>query len=324
MGRRRGAALAAGLVAVPFLFGCSASTSGPTEASSSSKTIGVVVQNLADVNQGDILKGYQDQGAKYGWTIKSVDTQGDPAKANAAMKTYVQQEVAGIVSMVYEGSTLRAGISAAQAAGIPVILNGTGTLVPGVAAAISLDSGQKEAEALVKELGGNGKVLMFTFPPGAPCVQQFNSSKPVMDANPGITYTTHDVPAPGWIAEAQKATGAWLQTNPAGSGKLAIWACWDGPAFGAIAALAANKRTDVKVFGNGGEPDALTAIQNGKMTASVFFDQYTGGGLAGATLLHDAIEAGSSWQPKVVPNPNEIVDSGNVAAVCAKYPDKCR
>lgn len=319
--------MALGTISVAGLAACASKDDAPSGGSggaSGSKTIGVVVNNLSDSNQADILKGYQDQGAKYGWTVKSTDSQGDPAKANAAVSTFVQQRVAGIAVLVYQGSVLQSGISAAKAAGIPVILNGANTLVEGVAAAIPVAAGKVQAETVVQGINGQGSVLMFTYPPGAPCVAQFDESKRVFDANPGIKYTTHDVPAPGWIVEAQKATAAWLRTHPAGSGNLAIWGCWDGPTFGAMAALRSANRTDVKVYGNGGEPGALVAVKNGTMTATIFYDQYTGGGLAGAELLQGAIKAGASWTPKVQPNPSELVDANNIADLCAKYSAKCK
>lgn len=319
-----------GLCGVLALAGCGGSDHKPGAAAQPKAgggpgaTIGVVINTLADVNQADILRGVKDQGKKYGWTVKSTDTQSDPAKANAAMRTFVQQKVAGIFVTVYSGSVMQAGLTAARAAKIPVILDGANDLVPGVAAIIPLGSGEEEGKAVVEALGGSGSVLAFTFPPGAPCVAQWEQSKKVFDANPGVEYTTHDVPAPGWITEGQKATAAWLQTHPAGSSKLAIWGCWDGPTFGAIAALTAAKRKDVKVFGNGGEPDAINAIRSGKMTASIFYDQYTGGGLAGAQLLHDALVAGDKWTPKAQPNSFQRIDASNVKEVCAKYPTKCK
>lgn len=321
--RRVGAAGVAIVLAAGVLAACSDSDGSAGDSSGGSARIGVVANSLADSNQADILRGYEDQGKKYGWTVESTDSQGDAAKANAAIQTYVQQGVDGIAVMVYQAEVLQSGIQAAKASGIPVVLNGANELADGVAAVIPVAAGEAQADALIAGIGTTGDVLMFTFPPGAPCVAQLEDSSAVFDANPGIKTTTHDVPAPGWVVEGQKATATWLQTHPAGGTPLAIWGCWDGPTFGAIAALAAANRTDVKVYGNGGEPEALANVQAGKMAGTIFYDQYTGGGLSGATLLHDAIEAGSDWTPKSVPNPSEVVDSTNIADICSRYPDKC-
>ncbi|MDO8307251.1 MAG: sugar ABC transporter substrate-binding protein [Actinomycetota bacterium] len=347
--RRRATAIALTLGSALILAACSSSGTTSSDASSSeaapasseapassaapadspsaaeeAKTIGVVLNNAADSNQADILRGYEDAGKEYGWTVLSVDTQGDPAKANAAISTFVQQGVDGIAAMVYQGNVLQSGIDAAKAAGIPVILNGANELVDGAAAAIPVAAGTEQGQITVDGIEGNGSVLMFHYPPGAPCIAEFEQSTAVFDANPGVTYESHDVPAPGWEVEGQKATATWLQTHPAGEGNLAIWGCWDGPLFGAIAALNAANRDDVLVYGNGGEPLALTAVRDGTMTATILYDQYTGGGIAGAKLLNDAIAAGPSWTPVVQPNPSQLVDASNIEAICTEFPDRCK
>lgn len=341
--RRRATAVALTVVSAMIVAACSSSGTASSDAQSSEappassaapaespsaaeegKTIGVVLNNAADSNQADILRGYEDAGKKFGWTVESVDTQGDPAKANAAISTFVQRGVDGIAAMVYQGNVLQSGITAAKAAGIPVILNGANELVDGVAAAIPVAAGTEHGQLTVDGIEGKGSVLMFHYPPGAPCVAEFEQSTAVFDANPGVTYDSHDVPAPGWEVEGQKATATWLQTHPAGEGNLAIWGCWDGPLFGAIAALKAANRDDVKVYGNGGEPLALTAVRDGTMTATFLFDQYTGGGVAGAQLLNDAIAAGASWTPLVQPNPSQLVDASNIEAICTEFPDRCK
>jgi len=242
------------------------------------------------------------------------------------MEAFVQRKVNAIVVEVYESNALRTGLAAARKAKIPVFLNGSNTLAPGVAATEPVYAGIPHTTRMAKDLGGKGDVLMFTYHPGAPCVAEESQANTVLAKFPGISVKKQEVPAPGWVEAGQTATAAWLTSHPANSGPLAIWGCWDGPLIGSIAALRAAGRTDVKLYGNGGQADALAAIVKGEMTATWFYGDRTGDGVIGAKLLKSYLAtkaAGKAWKPKIVPVPSIAVDKTNVGAVCAKYKGYC-
>lgn len=290
-------------------------------------TIGIVLNNAADPNQVNVAKGWKTQGAKYGWkSFLQVDTTGSADKANAAMEAFVQRKVNAIVVQVYESSALGAGLAAARKAKIPVFLNGSNSLAPGVAATEPVYAGVPHTTRMAKDLGGTGDVLMFTYHPGAPCVAEETLADKVLKGYPGISVKKQEVPAPGWVEAGQTATIAWLTSHPANSGALAIWGCWDGPLIGSIAALRAAGRTDVKLYGNGGQADALAAILKGDMTATWFYGDRTGDGVIGAKLLKQYLAtkaAKKKWKPRIVPVPSIAVDKSNVQAICAKYKGYC-
>lgn len=304
----------------------STQTSAVAHKTAGGLTIGIVLNSAADPNQVNIAKGWTTEGAKYGWTVTQVDSMGNANQANAAMQALVQRKVGAIAVEVYESTALGTGLAAARAAHIPVVLNGSNTLAPGVIATLPVYAGVPQTTRMATDLHGKGTVLEFTFPPGAPCVAEERQADTVLKSYQGITVKKESVPSPGWVEAAQADTSAWLTSHPAGSGPLAIWGCWDGPLIGSIAALRADARTDVKLYGNGGQADALAAVKSGAMTATWFYGDRTGDGIMGANLLHDyllATKAHGKWKAKTVPVPSIVVDKGNVNAICAKSPKAC-
>ena len=55
-----------------------------------------------------------------------------------------------------------------------------------------------------------------------------------------------------------------IQAAAAGGAPLAIWSCWDDPAVGAVSALRRDGRSDVRVYGVGGNPQAIASMQLGE------------------------------------------------------------
>jgi ribose transport system substrate-binding protein len=125
---------------------------------------------------------------------------------------------------------------------------------------------------------------------------------------------------PGFFQDGAQYATAWLAAHPKGSGNLAIWGCWDDPAIGAISALRQQARTDVKVYGENGNAQALDAIQRGYMTATAWQDSVTEGARL-VDVLDDAIKAGAGWQPKAVEVPPVVVTHASVAAFIKQHPD---
>lgn len=255
----------------------SGGSSGASSASSGSGgsgkklTVGYVAYTLTAPPQQDMKKGFEQEAQKYGYTVKTVDAQGDAAKANSLMQTFVTQRVDAIVTDSFSADTLRAGITAAKQAGIPVYLGYAPGDSPDLAAAIQANAGTESASLLVKQLGPSGSVLAFTLPPGPNCVSSEKQFDAVMAANPGWKVQKQPVPVPGWAQAASSATNAWLKSHPKGQ-KLAIWGCWDGPAAGAASALVQAGRTDVKVYGQNTEADSAALLQKNDYAASYYFD----------------------------------------------------
>lgn len=283
--------------------------------------LGIVSISANEANNARFIKGAREEAAKKGWDVSVIDAQGSADQANAAMQNLVQRKAHAIIDLVFPVSSLGAGIAAAKGASVPVATWGGG-LGNGVVATDG--SGGPLAtpiiEMLVKNLGGAGALLELTYHTGEVCRQREQVADGILAKSPGIKVTKDEVRIPGYFQDGAQYATAWLAAHPAGSAKLAIWGCWDDPAIGAISALRQQGRTDVQVYGENGNAQAIEAIQKGRMTATAWQDS----GKEGERLvdtLEEAIKAGASWQPKAVEVPPVVVTQANVAEFIKAHPD---
>ena len=139
-------------------------------------------------------------------------------------------------------------------------------------------------------------------------------------AGPAVSANLLPLRQAAFGENADTFTGPYGGPRGAQSGKLAIWGCWDDPAIGAISALRQQMRTDVKVYGENGNAQAIAAIQKGFMEVTAWQNSEQ----EGVTLVDtvaDAIAAGKSWQPKAVEVPPVVVTSATVADFIKEHPD---
>lgn len=306
------------IAAVPLLLG-----PGPQAkaASSSNFLLGLVSISASEANNARFIRGAEKEATAKGWTVSVIDAQGSADQANAAMENLVQRKAGAIIDLVFPASSLGEGLAATTAADIPVATWGGG-LGKGVVA--TNGSGGPLAvpimHAIVDYLNNSGSLLELTYHTGEVCRQREEVADSILSQYPGIKATKDEVRIPGYFQDGAQYATAWLASHPAGSGKLAIWGCWDDPAIGAISALRQQMRQDVKVYGENGNAQAISLIQKGLMTATAWQNS----GAEASTLvdtLADAIAAGAVWRPKAVEVPPVVITSANVDAFIKEHPD---
>jgi ribose transport system substrate-binding protein len=305
-------------VVVPVLWG----QLPRAQAQSSPKfLLGLVSISANEANNARFIRGAQKEAAAKGWTVSVIDAAGSADQANAAIQNLVQRKAGAIIDLVFPATSLGAGLAAARAANIPVATWGGG-LGNGIVA--TNGSGGPLAIPIITAaaayLGPNGSLLALTYHTGEVCRQREEVMDGILAKSPGIKVTKNEVRIPGYFQDGAQYATAWLAAHPASAGKLAIWGCWDDPAIGAISALRQQMRTDVKVYGENGNAQAIAAIQKGFMEATAWQNSEQ----EGVTLVDtvaDAIAAGKSWQPKAVEVPPVVVTSATVADFIKEHPD---
>jgi ribose transport system substrate-binding protein len=140
-----------------------------------------------------------------------------------------------------------------------------------------VDSGRQIGDALAVAIGGSGGIvaLQGILDTGA-AKDRFAGLEESLAGNPDVELLD-DQTANFSRAEALEVTKTLLTKH--GDDIEGIWAANDDMALGALEALQQAGRPDVAVVGIDAVPDALTAIEDGRMTATVSSDGPWQGGI---------------------------------------------
>jgi ABC-type sugar transport system substrate-binding protein len=218
------------------------------------------------------------EAAKLGWQLVYTDAAGSAAKQVADVNSMIAQGVDAIFLSPREEKPLVPAVMAAKKAGIPVFLidrNVDNTLAkPGRDFVTFIGSdfiaeGKRAGEAMVEATGGKGIILELEGSTGSsPANDRKKGFDEVIAKNPGLKIVASQS---GDFArdKGRQVAESLLQAHPEAT---AIFAHNDEMAIGAIAAIeAAGKKPgkDIIVVSIDGEKDALQAIVDGKLYATV-------------------------------------------------------
>ena len=307
--------------AAPTSAPAAAATTAPAAAPAKKFVLGLVSITVSDSSNARFINGAKEAAAKLGWEVNVVDAHGNADEANAAFQNLAQSGASAIIDLVFPVSSLGAGLQATKTAGIPVGTWGGG-LGDGVVATNGTGGIQAQpiVEQMVKDLGGKGSVLALTYHTGEVCRDREQVFDTILAKYPDIKVTKNEVPIPGYLEAGASFTAAWLAAHPADSEPLAVWGCWDDPALGGISALKQQNRTDVKVYGQNGNVDAIVAVKDGTMTATSWANVEEEGRVM-VNTINEAIQAGASWTPKAVEVPVVVVNAQTIAQFLKDHPD---
>lgn len=273
-------------------------------------TVGIVTFSTSDVDTNQMIETMTQAADAKGWDVETLNANGDPSQAIAAIRQFVTKQVDAIIVTVFDSTGLAAGLSAAAEAKIPVLSAGGG-MAPGIALSASTGAAQPLIDLMMKNTGGKGTLLDLTYHPGIPCRERADAFDGAVAGKPDIKATSHEISIPGAAESSQAATNAWLTANAEAQGPFAIFNCYDDNAMGAIAALKQNGRTDVQVYSFNATAPAVQAVKDGTMTATLGVDLTSAGKML-IDQIPEVIAAGESWTPKSFVPGYTIVTKDNV------------
>ncbi len=181
----------------------------------------------------------------------------------------VTQGYDGILMGTIDAVGIVPGIEAANAAGIPVLAVDTGPSGGDLISLVQTDNvaaSRLAGEFIAEQLGGAGKVLNLQGDMANQTAQARNDGlHEALDQFPDITVIDQSA---NWVQEQGfTITENILTSDP---DLNAIFAANDPPALGALQALiGAGKENDVFIVGFDAIPDAVEAVKNGQMLATV-------------------------------------------------------
>lgn len=277
--------LTATVLSLSILAGCSSKVA---EGEGKLK-VGFMNTNLSNEFQVAMLDSAREKAKELGIELVEYDGMGDPAKQVSQMEQLISQKVDAIVLAPYDKDALAPAVTKAKEAGIPlIIVNSTVVNMDQALAYVGSDdtvAGVMAMEELAKAIGNKGDIMMIRGPIGNSAeVGRTTGVEKVLSSNPNIKIIV-DEPADWDREKAMKLVENKIQS---GVGFVGVMAQNDEMALGAQMAIeAAGKQDEIKVIGIDAIPDALIAVEEGKLIATVFQDAKT----QASTALDVAVKA---------------------------------
>ncbi|MGB3684153.1 MAG: D-ribose ABC transporter substrate-binding protein [Rubrobacteraceae bacterium] len=216
----------------------------------------------------DLRDGAQQAANDAGATLQVSDAQNDASKQQNDLQNFVTQQFDAILVNPVDSEAVGPAIQAANQADVPVLALDRGASGGEIATLISSDNvqgGKMAGEELIK-LVGSGNVVQLEGIPGTSAARDRGKGfQQAIDAQSQVKLVASQ-PAGFDRNQGLNVTQNLLQANPDVKG---LFAQNDEMALGAVQALGDRAGGQVKIVGFDAVPDALKAIQNGKMNATV-------------------------------------------------------
>ncbi|HKZ27461.1 MAG TPA: D-ribose ABC transporter substrate-binding protein [Rubrobacteraceae bacterium] len=230
--------------------------------------IGLSVSTLNNPFFVTLRDGAQSAADEAGAELIVSDAQNDTAQQQDDIQNFVTQQVNVILVNPVDSDAVVPAIEAANQANIPVIALDRGASGGELATTIASDNvqgGNLAGEELIR-LVGSGSVAQLEGTPGAdPARDRGQGFQDAIDAQSAVEVVASQS-ANFDRAEGLNVAENILQANPNIAG---IFAQNDEMALGAVQALGDSAGDEVKVVGFDAIEDALSAIQDGTINATV-------------------------------------------------------
>ncbi len=240
--------------------------------------IGLCFNNLNDVfniRVVDAARKYVDE--RPDLRMEVADAQHDILKQYDQIDTFITEGFDILVVSIVDSSGVEPITRRARSAGIPLLYvlfdPYPGQDIPegqiGYVGSPTTEGGEMEMEFIGKALGGKGNIgILIGMLTNEAAFSRTEGVKNVIKSTyPGIKILSEE--AGNWQRDiGLSITENWITTY--GNDLCAVIANNDEMALGACLALERNNRTDVLVAGIDATPDALRALEAGKLAVTVF------------------------------------------------------
>ncbi|NLO55767.1 MAG: ribose ABC transporter substrate-binding protein RbsB [Thermovirga sp.] len=238
-------------------------------AASASQTLGVVISTLNNPFFVTLKDGAEEKAKELGVELVIFDAQDDSGKMTSSMEDLVQKKVGAILVNPTDADAVVPSILKANAAGIPVFTIDRGATSGEVVTHIASDNvagGKMAGEFLAEQIGGSGKVVELVGIPGTSAARDRGKGfHEAMEKYPNIEIVASQA------ADFNRDRGLAvfeniLQAQPEIDG---VFAHNDEMVLGAIAAAEAAGRKGIVFVGFDAVDDAVKAVKDGKLAATV-------------------------------------------------------
>lgn len=232
------------------------------------KTVGLIVSTLNNPFFVDLKDGVETEAKKLGgFKVIVLDSQDDSSKELTNMEDLIAQKVDLIMINPTDSDAVGEAIAKANEAKIPVITldrsANSGEVITHIASD-NVAGGRLAGDYIIEKLGGKGKVVELEGIPGASAAVERGQGFNEVIADTDIEVVAKQT------ANFDRADGLSVMENilQAQSEIDAVFAHNDEMALGALEAIEADGR-DIMVVGFDATDDALAAVSEGRMAATV-------------------------------------------------------
>ncbi|UFJ41809.1 ribose ABC transporter substrate-binding protein RbsB [Brevibacillus humidisoli] len=232
-------------------------------------TVGLAISTLNNPFFVTLKEGAQKAAQEAGVELIVVDAQDDTAKQVSGVEDLIQQKVDVILINPTDGAAIVTAVESANQANIPVITvdrSAEGGKVVAHIASDNVKGGLLAGEYILQSLDKKGNLVELEGIPGTSAARDrgegFHSA---VDGHEGVKVVAKQP------ADFDRAKGLSVMENilQANQDIQAVFAHNDEMALGAVQALEAAGLTDVMVVGFDATEDAVKAVNEGKMAATV-------------------------------------------------------
>ncbi|MDD2456427.1 MAG: sugar ABC transporter substrate-binding protein [Kiritimatiellae bacterium] len=274
--------------------------------------VGVSLLNMANEFIVTVHDAMSERAAETGVRLIVNDAQRSPERQVQQVENFIARRVDAIILNPCEMEASSPAVRKAVAAGIPVINVNSETAAAPAAFVGSRDeeSAELAMEHIARRLEGSGGVLMMEGYMGqAAQLKRSAGARAVLAEYPGLKLLAAQ--SAEWDrAKAVTLMENWLQSY--GSACRAVFAQNDEMAMGAMLAIErAGRKGDIMVVGVDAIRDALKAVRDGRMEATVFQDGRAQG--RGAIEAALRLIRGETCEPQTI-IPFKLVTRDNAEA----------
>ena len=244
---------------------------GGNETPEAPKKFALFMTHMSNAFTIELSDAVKAQAAELGVELTVNDAAQDVNKQISQIETAVNQGVDGIIIEPVSVDGILPGVKIAKDAGVTVVIVNQQISDPSAADAYvgvsNADGGEMEMTKAAEDIGGAGNVAFLYGPMGSDAqLGRLEGYQRVLAKYPDIKVAFEST-AEWDTAKALSLVENWLQAN---KDLKAIVAQNDGMALGALKAIEDAKLQDsIKVYGLDATPDALQAVKDGRLAATV-------------------------------------------------------
>lgn len=245
-----------------------AGTEAPDDAETGGASIGLVIPTMTNEFFVDLKDGAESYAAEKGINLIALDSGDDSVKEASNVEDLITKGVELVLFIPVDSDAAVSSVESLNAADIPVITMDRSASGGEVVAHIASDNvagGKLAGDYIVELLGGKGNVVELEGKVGTSAARDRSEG-----FNQAIEGTEIEVVAKQ-TANFDKAEGLTVMENilEAHPEVQAVFAANDEMALGAMEACAAAGKTDVYIVGFDASADAVKAVEDGTMAATV-------------------------------------------------------